>query len=206
MLSSSCCSCSTSPPSVVSLWIAEEVALGFNKVWRFVLAFKSHWSIAEPWSNSFSTKLTFVFNSQEVARSSLLHSCLPQYCFQLFHCWEWPLTCGSCWWDGGRVLHQCKNVFFRSFGLHTSREACTLVCFYALCVAKKLFISCHSLIAPSLFSWVIKNSELRERHAAEAGKALFKIVNSTWKMLVEIKLWPASFREWNFLAFVFPIQ
>ena len=57
--SSSSCSRSSSPTAVVSfrLWIAEdEIALVLGKMWCFVLAFKSHRSIAESGSNSFSTR------------------------------------------------------------------------------------------------------------------------------------------------------
>ena len=57
--SSSSCSCSSSPTAVVSfrLWRAEdEIAVVLDKMWRFVLAFKSHRSIAESGSNSFSSR------------------------------------------------------------------------------------------------------------------------------------------------------
>ena len=151
ILSSSCCSCSTSLPSLVSLWIAEgEVTLGFEKMCRFVLAFKSHWSIAESGSNSFSTvpwSLTrkrllnvpcciLVFStvfSRFIAENDLSHVAVV----------------------GEIVIVSLTNTrtLFRSFWLRASRDAYTSLGFNALCVAKKFFNSCHSLTAPSFSSW-----------------------------------------------------
>ena len=156
----------------VTMYSRRRSNIGFWQICRFVLAYKSHWSIAESGSNSFSTVLW------SLTRKRLLN--VP-CCILVFSTVLWSLTrkrllnvpCCILVFStvfsrfiaendfshvavvGEIVIVSLTNTrtLFRSFWLRASRDAYTSLGFNALCVAKKFFNSCHSLTAPSFSSW-----------------------------------------------------
>lgn len=106
--SSFSCTCSTASPSLLPLWLAEDAALALGMWPRCDALF---WSLRVTCQSQVlgqTLSLCLCFNSWKISESSLLHSCL-KHCFRTIHCWEWPLTCGCCWWDGNLKLYQYKN-------------------------------------------------------------------------------------------------
>ena len=133
---------------IVNSWI-DEVAVALDKMWRFVLAFKSHWWIAESGSNSFNSRLV------SLTLKRLLNVSCCVLVFSTVFSWFMAEN------DLSHVAVVCEMVIIsltntricKSSGLRANKDAYTSVGFNALWVAKKLFSSCHSFTAPSLSSW-----------------------------------------------------